>query len=144
MSKHDLSAKDVAARLNMTPKNFRKRLRDKELAFVHKDTRRYHFTEKEAADVIDALTQRRATDSGSGATVNISEFKAKCLGLIDQVYKTRQPLRITRHGRPVAELIPAGPDRKRKFLGDMAGTVEILGDIVSPVIDLDEFEAYRD
>ena len=76
--------------------------------------------------------------------INISEFKAKCLGLIEQVDKTRQPLRITRHGRPVAELIPAGPDRKRKFLGDMAGTVEILGDIVSPVIDLDDFEAYRD
>lgn len=77
-------------------------------------------------------------------TVPISEFKAKCLRLIEQVDKTRQPLRITRHGRAVAELIPAGPDRKRKFLGDMAGTVEILGDIVSPVIDLDEFEAYRD
>jgi prevent-host-death family protein len=77
-------------------------------------------------------------------SVNISEFKAKCLRLIEQVDKTRQPLRITRHGRPVAELIPAGPDRKRKFLGDMTGTVEILGDIVSPVIDLEEFEAYRD
>ena len=77
-------------------------------------------------------------------SVSISEFKAKCLGLIEQVDKTRQPLRITRHGRPVAELVPAGPDRKRKFLGDMAGTVQILGDIVSPVIDLDEFEAYRD
>jgi prevent-host-death family protein len=77
-------------------------------------------------------------------SIPISEFKAKCLGLIEQVDKTRQPLRITRHGRPVAELVPAGPDRKRKFLGDMAGTVEILGDIVSPVIDLDEFEAYRD
>jgi prevent-host-death family protein len=76
--------------------------------------------------------------------VSISEFKAKCLGLVEQVQKTRQPLRITRHGKPVAELIPTGPDRKRKFLGDMKGTVEILGDIVSPVIDLDEFEAYRD
>jgi len=76
--------------------------------------------------------------------VSISEFKAKCLGLIEQVHKTRQPLRITRHGRPVAEVVPAGPDRKRKFLGDMKGTVKILGDIVSPVIDVDEFEAYRD
>jgi len=76
--------------------------------------------------------------------ISISEFKAKCLGLIEQVHKTRQPLRITRHGRPVAEVVPAGPDRKRKFLGDMKGTVKILGDIVSPVIDVDEFEAYRD
>jgi prevent-host-death family protein len=76
--------------------------------------------------------------------VSISEFKAKCLRLIEQVHKTRQPLRITRHGRPVAEVIPAGPDRKRKFLGDMVGTAEIVGDIVSPIIDLDEIEAYRD
>jgi prevent-host-death family protein len=76
--------------------------------------------------------------------VPISEFKAKCLGLIEQVHKTRQSLRITRHGRPVAEVIPAGPDRQRKFVGDMVGTIEILGDIVSPVIDLDEMEAYRD
>lgn len=76
--------------------------------------------------------------------ISISEFKAKCLGLVEQVHKTRQPLRITRHGRPVAELIPAGPDRKRKFLGGMEGTGKIVGDIVSPVIDLDDFEAYHD
>jgi prevent-host-death family protein len=76
--------------------------------------------------------------------VPISKFKAKCLGLIEQVHKTQQPLRITRHGIPVAEVIPAGPDRKRKFVGDMVGTIEIVGDIVSPVIDLDEIEAYRD
>jgi prevent-host-death family protein len=76
--------------------------------------------------------------------IPISQFKAKCLGLIEQVHKTRQPLRITRHGKPVAEVIPAGPGPKRNFLGDMAGSVEILGDIVSPVIDLDDFEAYRD
>jgi prevent-host-death family protein len=76
--------------------------------------------------------------------VSISQFKAKCLGLIEHVHKTRQPLCITRHGRPVAEVVPAGPDRERKFLGDMIGTAEIVGDIVSPIIDPDEIEAYRD
>ncbi len=76
--------------------------------------------------------------------VPISKFKAQCLGLIEQVNKTRQPLRITRHGIPVAEVIPAGPDRKRKFVGDMVGTAKIVGDIVSPVIDLVEIEVYRD
>jgi hypothetical protein len=44
----------------------------------------------------------------------------------------------------VAEVIPAGPDRKRQFVGDMVGTAKIVGDIVSPVIDSDEIEAYRD
>jgi prevent-host-death family protein len=76
--------------------------------------------------------------------ISISEFKAKCLGLIEQVHKTRQPLRITRHGRPVVEVVPAGPDRTRKFIGDMVGTAKIVGDIVSPVIDMEDIEAYRD
>jgi prevent-host-death family protein len=76
--------------------------------------------------------------------ISISEFKAKCLGLIEQVHKTRQPLRITRHGRPVAEVVPAGPDRRRQFLGDMVGTGKIVGDIISPAIALDEIEAYRE
>jgi len=76
--------------------------------------------------------------------IPISKFKAKCLALLQEVQKTREPLRIMRHSVPVAEVIPAGPDRKRKFLGDMIGTVEFLGDVVSPVIGLEEFEACHD
>jgi prevent-host-death family protein len=76
--------------------------------------------------------------------IPITEFKAKCLALIEQVHKTGAPLRIIRNGRPVAEVIPAGPDLKREFLGDMIGTAEIVGDIISPVIDLEELEAYHD
>lgn len=76
--------------------------------------------------------------------ISVSELKAKCFRLIEEVRRTRQPLRITRHGRPVAELIPAGPKRKRRYLGDMVGTAKIVGDIVSPVIDLNDFDAYRE
>jgi prevent-host-death family protein len=76
--------------------------------------------------------------------IAISEFKAKCLALIEEVNKTKQPIRITRHGKPIAEVVPSSPERKRRKLGSMSGTVKILGDIVSPVVDLDEFEANRD
>jgi prevent-host-death family protein len=76
--------------------------------------------------------------------IAISEFKAKCFALLEEVNKTKQPIRITRRGKPVAEVVPASPSRKRRRLGSMAGTVKILGDIVSPVIDLNELEAYRD
>ncbi|PYX10872.1 MAG: type II toxin-antitoxin system prevent-host-death family antitoxin [Acidobacteria bacterium] len=76
--------------------------------------------------------------------ISISEFKAKCLALIEQVRKTRQPLRITRHGRPVVEVIPAGPNRRRQFVGDMVGTGKIVGDIISPVTALDEIEAFHE
>jgi prevent-host-death family protein len=77
--------------------------------------------------------------------IAISEFKAKCLSLLDQVEKTKTPIRITRHGKPVAEVVPATPSADRAALfGSMRNSIEILGDIVSPVIDLDEIEALRD
>jgi prevent-host-death family protein len=79
------------------------------------------------------------------AEISVSEFKAKCLSLLAEVHKTRKPILITRHGKPIAEVGPPSPDRKgRKFVGAMAGTMEILGDIMAPVIDLNDFKAYRD
>lgn len=77
--------------------------------------------------------------------IPISEFKAKCLAILDRVAKTKQPIRITRHGKPVAEVIPSATVMDRAaFIGSLKGTIEILGDIVSPVIDLHDIEALRD
>jgi prevent-host-death family protein len=76
--------------------------------------------------------------------VAISEFKAKCLAMLEQVRKTKKPIRITRRGKPVAEVVPPSPARQKNWLGSMKGTAEILGDIVSPVIDLEDFEVMRD
>ena len=77
--------------------------------------------------------------------IAISVFKAKCLSIIDQVEKTKSPVRITRHGKPVADVVPTVPDVERAALfGCMRDSIEILGDIVSPVIDLNEIEALRD
>jgi prevent-host-death family protein len=59
-------------------------------------------------------------------------FKAECLKLMDQVEKTREPIIITKHGRPVAQLAPVPPD-PRSLFGYMKGTVKIVGDIVAPV-----------
>ena len=76
--------------------------------------------------------------------IGISEFKARCSSLIDEVNKTKKAIRILRRGKPVAEIVPPTPEQKRRKLGTMAGTVKILGDIVSPIIDLNDFEAYRE
>jgi prevent-host-death family protein len=77
--------------------------------------------------------------------VAISEFKAKCLGMLEEVRKTRRPIRVTRFGKPVAEVIPAAPEKPaRRPLGCMAGTAEILGDIVGPTGSLDDWEAWRE
>jgi prevent-host-death family protein len=77
--------------------------------------------------------------------VAISEFKAKCLALLEQVRVTKRPLRVTRFGKPVAEVIPPGPEGTRgKWLGSMADTMEITGDIISPIIEETDWEALRD
>jgi len=77
--------------------------------------------------------------------VAISEFKAKCLSMLEEVEKTKQPLRITRFGKPIAEVLPPSPGKsKGDWFGSMADSLEIKGDIVSPVIDLDDIEALRD
>ena len=76
--------------------------------------------------------------------IAISEFKTKCLAILDQVQKTRQPIRITRRGRPIAEVGPPKPIDNRDWIGSMKGRMEILGDIVSPASEEDDWEVLRD
>jgi len=77
--------------------------------------------------------------------ISISEFKAKCLAILERVNKTRKSVRVTRFGKPIAEVGPPTPvQEKKNWLGRMKGTAKITGDIISPVIDLNEFEAWRD
>jgi prevent-host-death family protein len=70
------------------------------------------------------------------------EFKAKCLKIMDRVNATREPVLITKNGHPVAKLVPvdsAAPD----FFGALAGKMEIVGDIESPVEPPESWEALR-
>ena len=77
--------------------------------------------------------------------ISISTFKAKCLGLLEEVNKTRTPLRVTRRGKPIADVFPSSLEgNERSWIGSMSGTLKILGDIVSPVIDTDTIEALED
>ena len=78
--------------------------------------------------------------------VAISEFKAKCLALLEQVRKTRQPIRVIRHGKPVAEVIPPSPEvtDHAAWIGSMKDSIVIRGDIISPANDEDEWEVNRD
>jgi prevent-host-death family protein len=76
--------------------------------------------------------------------VAISEFKAKCLSLLEEVSKTRTPLRVTRHGKAIADVIPTSSEtEERDWIGSMSDTIEIVEDIVSPVIDVDTIEALK-
>lgn len=77
--------------------------------------------------------------------VTISEFRAKCFSLLNQVQKTKKPLRVTRFGKPIAEIVPTAPQPSRTdWIGSMKGMIEILGDIVSPANDEQDWEVLRD
>jgi prevent-host-death family protein len=72
--------------------------------------------------------------------IKASEFKAKCLGLLDEVERTGDRLVITKKGKPIADVVPHRP-AKRNFIGLFKGRGEIVGDIISP-IDV-EWEALK-
>jgi prevent-host-death family protein len=73
--------------------------------------------------------------------IAISKFKATCLAVLERVRKTRKPIRITKFGVPIAEVVPATSKAKRKSgIGCMEGTIRITGDIVAPAGDEKDWE----
>jgi prevent-host-death family protein len=66
----------------------------------------------------------------SDEQVSAAEFEARCLELLDQVARGRASLVITRHGRPVARLVPYASEKAEAF-GILAGTVTARDDLVS-------------
>ena len=66
-------------------------------------------------------------------TIQASEFKAKCLALMDQVARTGQTIVVTKNGKPVAELRAHRPPPAKSLIGLHKGRIEIRSDIVSPI-----------
>lgn len=65
--------------------------------------------------------------------ISAAQFKARCLKLMDEIARTREPIVITKRGRPVAKLVPADPERRKPLFGCMAGTVTSEADIMAPL-----------
>ena len=73
------------------------------------------------------------TGIGAGkVTIKASEFKAKCLKLMDYVAETREEFIISKNGQPVARLVPYR-EKPVSLLGIDKGRIKILGDIISPL-----------
>ena len=63
--------------------------------------------------------------------VTATDFKAKCLALLDEMEMRGETITITRWGKPVAVLAPPEPDAWKSPQNSWAGKAEIVGDIVS-------------
>ncbi|MGH7565540.1 MAG: type II toxin-antitoxin system Phd/YefM family antitoxin [Gemmatimonadota bacterium] len=78
-------------------------------------------------------------------TIPISRFKATCLAVLERVRRSGQPVVVTRRGEPVAEVVPPSPERSSSdWLGVMRGRGRIVGDIVRPASEPEEWEALSD
>jgi prevent-host-death family protein len=66
--------------------------------------------------------------------IGAGEFKTRCLTLMEDVRSTREPLVITKRGKPVAKLVPLD-DEEPDFIGRLKGVFRVMGDIESPIPD---------
>ena len=71
-----------------------------------------------------------------------TEFKARCLALLDQVHDTGKPITITKRGKVVATLQPAGDEAEKPWL-KLRGTVKWYHDPFAPAIDESDIEALK-
>jgi prevent-host-death family protein len=63
--------------------------------------------------------------------MTVTQFKAKCLGVIEKVQKEKSRITITRHGRPAAELIPISASHPGVLFGRASETTVIFGDLLT-------------
>ena len=65
-------------------------------------------------------------------------FKTNCLAVMDEVQAKHETVVITKHGKPVAKLVPVstGTDEIYNFLG---GKGAVIGDVVSPAISPEDW-----
>lgn len=76
-------------------------------------------------------------------TFAATEFKSKCLAILDEVERTGEGVTILKRGRPVAQLLPVVPREKGYPQDSLLGTVEVLGNIIDPAIPADDWNAEK-
>jgi prevent-host-death family protein len=66
--------------------------------------------------------------------VNVSEFKATCLRLLEQVRQTGEPLEILKNGVPLAVVYPPPAAERKAAFGALKDSLRgPVGDLISPV-----------
>lgn len=68
-------------------------------------------------------------------SIPAGEFKAKCLGLIEEVHESGKPVIVTKRGEPMVIVVPyeSVETPKQEIFGSMKDTITITGDIMSPI-----------
>ena len=78
------------------------------------------------------------------ARIPATEFKARCLELMDRVSEKRETYVITKRGKAVAKLVPVEWKSAEPLFGRMRGMAEEVGDIVSPIVPAAAWETLQE
>ena len=76
-------------------------------------------------------------------TIDASDFKARCLAILDRVEATGERVVILKRGGPVAELSPHRPEESRYPQADLEGTVDVTGDIIAPAAPEEDWDCLK-
>ncbi len=88
----------------------------------------------------------KAVPAGKPRQIAAGEFKAKCLGLIDEVNESGQEVIITKRGKPTAKLIPFRAPNRPSIFGRLKEKIEIVGDpndLIKPVFPLEDYDMLK-
>lgn len=66
----------------------------------------------------------------------ISQFKAQCIAVLKEAQRTREPILVTRRGRPIARIEPVVEGLADRRFGALKGQMRVKGDLVG--VDFDE------
>jgi prevent-host-death family protein len=75
-------------------------------------------------------------------TMTASQFKAQCLAVMDEVEAKREPVLVTKNGKPVAQMTPLPLVGEDPIFGFYRGKIEIVGDIMAPLYTDAEWEEF--
>ena len=89
-----------------------------------------------------AKTRKPGPPRPTTASIGAADFKARCLELMDRVKETRAEYVVTKHGKPVAKLVPYTEPKRKPFFGSMKGTVLGYDRPLDPLDD--EWDINRD
>ncbi|MFN9174845.1 MAG: type II toxin-antitoxin system Phd/YefM family antitoxin [Synechocystis sp.] len=73
--------------------------------------------------------------------IQLQQFQIRPLELIETVQKTGEEIILTEQGQAIAKIVPLQPLKPGSFLGSMAGSVEVKGDIIAPIEETWEVDA---
>jgi prevent-host-death family protein len=76
-------------------------------------------------------------------SIAITEFKARCLALLEDVARTGEPLVVTKRGKPLARVVASGGAKAVYPQSRLSGTVTLHGDVVAPVLPREAWDAVR-